>query len=237
MAPQPTPLASRDWPAGTFMSKLPVADRKALLDLGIPRWHSAGEMLFRQGDKGDSVLVLLEAVVTVKAGVENGVETLIAIRVSGDLVGEMAVIDDTTRFATITTCRRSLISHIPGPAFLDCLQRRPSVAITVNRMLSERLRQAGRRRLDFTGYGVEVRLCRALLELADRHGRMDPRRGAVDVGVRLSHAEYGALIGATKESVQRALSRLAAKGLVETGRRRVLITDKARLAKFADIVT
>lgn len=236
MPPLPEPWVSRDWPAGTFLSKLPVTDRKALLDLGIPRWHSAGETLFRQGDKGDSVLVLLDAVVMVKAGAENGVETLIAIRVSGDLVGEMAVIDDTTRFATITTCRRSLISHIPGPVFLDCLRRRPSVALTVNRMLSERLRQAGRRRLDFAGYGVEVRLCRALLELADRYGRMGPT-GAIDVGVRLSHAEYGALIGATKESVQRALRRLATKGLVETGRRRVLITDKARLAKFADIVT
>lgn len=116
---------------------------------------------------------------------------------------------------------------------MDFLHRRPAAALAVNQILAERLRQANRRRLDFTGYGVDVRLSRALIELAARHGR---RRGSVtDVGVQLTHAEYGALIGATKDSVQRALRQLSARGLVETGRRQILILDIAELAVFADI--
>ncbi len=233
MTVQRTPWASRGWPIGTFLARLPATDRRSLLDLGVHRSHPAGDTLIRQGAPGDAVLVLLDAVVMVTAGVENGAETLVAIRVSGDVIGEMAVLDSTTRFASVTTCRRSLVSHVAGSAFMDFLHRRPAAAVAMNRLLGERLRQANRRRLDFTGYDVDVRLARALVELAARHGHT--RAGVTDVGVRLSHAEYGALIGATKDSVQRALRQLSAKGLVETGRRQVLIVNLTELTTFADI--
>jgi CRP/FNR family transcriptional regulator, cyclic AMP receptor protein len=127
-----------------------------------------------------------------------------------------------------------LISHVSGATFMDFLHMRPTAAVAMNQLLVERLRQANRRRLDFTGYEVEVRLARALIELATQHGL--EREGVTDVGVRLSHAEYGALIGANKDSVQRALRHLSAMGLVETGRRQVKILNLAALANYADIV-
>ncbi|MEV6155439.1 Crp/Fnr family transcriptional regulator [Nonomuraea sp. NPDC052129] len=204
-----------------------------LLDLGVHRSHPAGDRLIRQGATGDAVLVLLDSVVMVTAGVENGAETLVAIRVSGDIIGEMAVLDNTTRFASVITCRRSLISHVAGSAFMEFLHQHPAAAVSMNQLLGERLRQANRRRLDFTGYDVDVRLARALIELAGQHGHR--QAGATDVGVRLSHAEYGALIGANKDSVQRALRQLSARGLVETGRRKVLILNLDELTNFADI--
>lgn len=231
---QRNPWENRDWAAGTFLSRLPVAQRHTLLKLGVPRSHAAGDTLIRQGEEGDSVLILLDAVVTITAGVENGAETLIAIRVSGDVVGEMAVLEGATRFASVTTCGTSWIGHVAGSEFMNFLHRQPTAALAMNRLLGERLRQANRRRLDFTGYDVDVRLARALIELATQHGRR-MQAGVIDVGMRLSHAEYGALIGANKDSVQRAMRKLSARGLVEAGRRQVLILDLVELANFADL--
>lgn len=223
------------WPTGTLLARLTEEDRRTLLGFGTHRSYPCGHMLIRQGDDPGAVYLLLDALVTVTARVENGIETLVAIRVSGDIVGEMAVIDSSTRFASIFTCRRSLISRVAGPVFMNYLHRHPAAAVVLNRILSERLRQANRRRLDFTGYDVEVRLARVLLELARLHGRQSPE--GVDIGVRLSQAEFGALIGAKEGSVQRALRRLTALDLVRTGHRRVLILNHEALTAFADVST
>ncbi|MFI0418083.1 Crp/Fnr family transcriptional regulator [Spongiactinospora sp. 9N601] len=233
MKAQQSSFTARGWSDGTFLARLPKDARHELLELGVKQWHPAGCEFITQGGPPGAVYILLDAVVTVTACVENGVKTLIAIRVSGDLVGEMAVIDDTSRFASVTVCRDSLLSHIPGPAFMGFLHRTPAGAVAVHRLLGERLRQANRRRLDFAGYPVNVRLARALLELAAQHGRA--YAGGVDIGVRLSQAEYGALVGATEDSVQRALRGLAAEGLIKRGRRRIVIVDRDRLTEYAEL--
>jgi CRP/FNR family transcriptional regulator, cyclic AMP receptor protein len=233
MTSQRSQRETRGWPAGTLLARLAEEDRRKLLRLGAHQSYPASHRLVHQGDSAGAVYLLLDALVTVTARVENGSETLVAIRVSGDVVGEMAVIDGGTRFASVSTCRRSLISQVPGPAFMDYLHHHPAAAIVLNRILSERLRQANRRRLDFTGYDVDVRLSRMFLELARLHGREQTE--GIDVGVPLSQAEFGALIGATEGSIQRALRRLAALKLVQPGHRRILILDREALTNFADV--
>ncbi|WP_181019521.1 Crp/Fnr family transcriptional regulator [Nonomuraea typhae] len=217
------------------MAKLPPADRREFLDLGRHRMHPADTTLIRQGDPAGDVYLLIDALVKVTATVENGAQTLLAIRLSGDLVGEMAVLDNTARFATVTTCRRSLISHIPGPVFLAHLDARPATALTLNRMFSSRLRYANQRRLDIGGYPVAVRLGRVLLELAELHGT---RTGeCASVGVTLTQAEYAALIGAAPDSVNRAMRQLAGLGYLDSRSRPVKITKYTELATFSDIST
>jgi CRP-like cAMP-binding protein len=166
--------------------------------------------------------------------VENGSEALLALRVGGDLIGEMAVIDGSVRSATVTTCGRAVAVQIRGGAFLDFLGRHPAAALTLNRMTVERLRWSNQRRLDFAGYETGRCLARVLLALAERHGR--PCAEGVDLGIPLTQAELGGLIGAKEDTVQKAMRDLARRGLVGTpGRRRVVITDLAGLTAFADL--
>ncbi|GII94587.1 Crp/Fnr family transcriptional regulator [Sinosporangium siamense] len=230
-----SPEGNRGWSAGTLLARMAEDDRRGLLELSTPRVYSGGHELIRQGEPSGPVYLLLDALVTVTASVENGIETLIGIGVSGDIVGEMAVIDDCPRFASVTLCRKSLVGRIPGPAFMGYLQRHPSVPLVLGRILSDRLRHAHRRRLEFTGYDVDIRLARALLELARLHGRRQPE--GLDIGVPLSQAELGALIGATEGSVQRALRQLAARSWVRTKHRGVLITNHEALTRFAELAT
>ena len=108
------------------------------------------------------------------------------------------------------------------------------VGITLSQMTGDRLRWANQMRQDAAAYGVDICLARALLALAERHGRRVPDvPDGVDIGVPLTQAELGALIGAREVSVQRALRELEASGLVRRGRRRVIILDHERLAGFA----
>jgi CRP-like cAMP-binding protein len=132
----------------------------------------------------------------------------------------------------VTTCGHTVAYQIKGPVFVEFL-RRSEAALTLSRMAIERLRWANQRRLDFTGYGTDLRLARVLIALAGRHGRPDPC--GIDIGIPLTQTELGGMVGAKEVTVQKALRSLAAQGLVQPFHRGVLITDAAGLAAFADM--
>jgi CRP-like cAMP-binding protein len=231
---EPNSTSDRHWPKGTFLSRLPEPARERLLAQGSLHSLPPRRVLVRQGETGNSVWLLIDALVKVSAGVENGTESLLALRVSGDLIGEMAVLSGAVRSATVTTCGQALVCQIKGGAFVGFLQRHPAVALTLNQTTIDRLRWSNQRRLDFAGYEVGRCLARVLLALADRHGR--PCGPGIDLGIPLTQAELGGLVGAKEDTVQKALRALADKRYIAIpGRRRIFITDPGGLTEYADL--
>jgi CRP/FNR family cyclic AMP-dependent transcriptional regulator len=227
------PGADRFWPGGTFLATLAEPARRKLLSLGVILTLPADHLLIRQGDAGGSVWLLLDALVKVTAGVENGSRTLLAIRVSGDVVGEMAVVDGSPRSADVTTCSRAVVCRIKGAIFAEFLRQDAGASVALSQLAIQRLRWSNQRRLDFAGYEVPVCLARVLLVLAARHGRWSP--AGVDIGVPLTQSELGGLVGAKEGTAQKALRDLAERGLARPGRRTVTILDVAGLTAFADL--
>jgi CRP/FNR family transcriptional regulator, cyclic AMP receptor protein len=229
----PRPPHSRPWPDGTLLSRLPDATRERLLRLGTPRRYPSGHLLINQGDRGETVYLLINALVKVSARVENGVESLLGIRVGGDVVGEMAVLSGDTRSASVVTCGPASVAVIPAAVFTHFTQEQPTIGLGLSQMIGDRLRWANERRLDAAAYGVTICLARALLKLADRYGHRHADQ--IDLGVPLTQAELAALIGAKEVTVQRALRTLQNESLVARGRRRVVILDREGLADFAEL--
>ncbi|MER7504816.1 Crp/Fnr family transcriptional regulator [Nonomuraea pusilla] len=219
--------------AGTFLRRLQAPVRDKLLDLGVTVRFRAGHTLIRQGDDDRSVFLLLRSVTKVTARAENGVETLLAVRVSGDIVGEMAPLGETERLANVITCGESTVNVIKGPVFLDFLGRHAGAAVALAQLIGDRLRWADQRRLEFAGYSAVICLARLLLTLARHHG-VRTREG-LDVGVALTQAELGGLIGAKEATVQKAMRGLRNDGLVRSFQQRIVITDVKALARFAEL--
>ncbi len=229
----PDPENGHFWPSGTFLAMLTHTARRKLLRLGALRTVPAGHQLIRQGAPGSCVWLLLDALVKVNARAENGNQALLAIRVSGDVVGEMAVVDGSARSADVTTCGRAVVCQVKGPVFIDFLRREPTVSLALNQVGVERLRWANQRRLDFAGYDVPVCLARVLLALAIRHGQWSP--AGLGIGVPVTQGELGGLVGAKEGTIQKALRELADQGLVRPGHRAVTISDVTGLTAFADL--
>jgi CRP/FNR family transcriptional regulator, cyclic AMP receptor protein len=223
----------RPWPKGTLLARLPPRVRDEILALGTPRRYPPDHTLLNQGDRGDFVYLLLDALVKVVARAENGTESLLGIRVSGDIVGEMAVLEDTVRSVTVVTCRPAVASRIAGPAFGRFVEKHSVVGLSLTRMTGDRLRWANERRLDTAAYEVDVRLARLLLQLAERHG--ERRADDLHLGLPLTQAELGALISAKEVTVQKSLRLLEGLHLVRRGRRTVIITDHTGLREFAGL--
>jgi CRP/FNR family transcriptional regulator, cyclic AMP receptor protein len=207
-----------------------------LLALAPPRTYEADETLVRQGEGSTNVYLLRDGVdasfacVKVTASLSNGAETLLGIRIIGDIVGELATLRELQRTATVTTCTPIVVHPIPQRAFQSFLDRRPDVWQAVCRMVAGRLDWANRRRLDFAGYDVPVRLARVVLELREQ---LD--QNGYQVGVQLTQPELGRLIGAKQDAVGVAIRRLTALGLIEWHYRRVTILDLNGLQQFGDL--
>ncbi|MEO3859354.1 Crp/Fnr family transcriptional regulator [Acrocarpospora sp. B8E8] len=225
------PLSSApDWPLNTFMAGLDPATGQEFMALSLPAHRKTGDILIRQGETDDRRVFLLRstdprriALVKVTKYLENGEQLLLGIRVSGDLVGEMASVRDSPRVATVTLCSDCLVYAIPDAAFTAFIERHPKASRGVTRLMADRLDWANRRREGMSGYDVSTRLATVLIELADRHGSQVER--GLDLGVPLTQVELGRLIGAGEDAVGNAMRTMNERGLAQSNYGRVIILD------------
>ncbi|MGX1884788.1 Crp/Fnr family transcriptional regulator [Streptomyces sp. NPDC055287] len=234
------PDSADRWPHGTFLAELAGSSdaAKTLLSLGTPRSYGAGETLLAEGLHETFVLLLLGGVTKVTEVTENGDTALLAVRIGGDLVGEFAAFDNRPRSATVTAAGRVTARRIGQQDFLGCLDRHPTAALAVSRMLVRKNRWSVRRRGDFSGCPVATRVARVLVDLVEDYGQ--PLRGHVLIGPRLTQAEIAGLVGAKERRVHDVLGALAEQGVIEVGYSRVTVLsstglrDAARLSEPDD---
>jgi len=167
--------------------------------------------------------VLLDGVVKTTGLTLDGKETLLAIRVGGDIVGEFAALDGGPRSSTITTCGTVVGRVIRQADFLAALHRDNQLAGAVNRAVVGKARAANARCVEFAGYGAPTRLARVLRELAVRYGDRSGNR--VVIAWPLTQPELASLAAVAEPTAQKALRALRERGVIATGYRSLTILD------------
>lgn len=219
------------WPPGSLLAGLQEATRQRFLGLGAKQQYAgAGRVLIREGDVGTVVYLLLAGSVKVTGATDEG-EALLAIRVGGDVVGELTALDGRPRLATVTTAGPVIARVIGRAEFLGLLGRDPELALAITRGVSDKLRSATSRRIEFTGCDVNTRLARVLLDLAERYGEQTPH--GLTIGCPLTQTELATLAGAAEPTVQRSLRQLKTDGIVATGYRVTAVLDMSALRQRA----
>lgn len=224
----PVPFAG---PPGTFAGALTPGERDRLAQDGRRRRFPRGSTLFNEGERSDRVVILLAGRVKVSYFTENGKEAVLAVRSSGDILGELSALDGEPRSATATVLEPVEALVLTVGQFRDFLCAHPRMALGLLEMLSRRLRDADRKRVEFGAYDSVGRVARRLLELAEDYGV--PDRGGVRITLSLSQEELAGWVGASRKAVGNALQWLRRRGLVETGRRSITIRDVEGLRKRA----
>jgi CRP-like cAMP-binding protein len=226
------PRRSIDWAPGTFLGSLPPATVSELVGLSVRRQFAAGRTIMREGGRDTHVVLLISGFVKVTTAVE-GFETLLGIRLPGEVIGEIGALTGDPRSATVTACGRVTAGLIARADFEAFLRRRPDVATLVTATVARQLRWANRRRTDFAAFPAHIRLARLLVEIADVCGRERPD-GSVEIAVPLSQPELAAMIAIAQATVQKAVHELRERKLIGTGYRRIVIVDPDRLRMLAD---
>lgn len=214
---------------GEFLSLLTTDEVAALRAAGRPRRWERGTTVMTEGDTSDWVLVLTEGRVKVSSHTSAGTEVVLAVRGPGGLLGEMSAIDGSPRSATVTALEP--IAGIVIQDFTAFLGAHGRVAVLLMRLVTERLRDSDRKRIEYGAFDTTGRVATRLIELAERYG--EKTNGGLRVALPLSQDELAGWTGASREAVSKALRTLRDRGLIETGRRRVVIHDLEGLRRRA----
>lgn len=214
-----------------FLDALTPDERRALLQLGRRRRFRRGAVLFREGERSDGVFLVLEGRVKVSYFTDAGREIVLSVRGPGDLLGELSTLDGEPRSASGIAMGTVEAVLVPAEAFLAFLEAHPRVSLALLRMLSRRLREATRRRIEYGAYDTLGRVARRLVELA-REGTL-PAGTEIEIPLRLSQEELAGWVGASREAVSKALRVLRRRGWVATHRRGVVILDLEALRRRA----
>ncbi|WP_067173172.1 Crp/Fnr family transcriptional regulator [Microtetraspora niveoalba] len=220
------------WPRGSLLAALEPEIRDELLRLGTWQQFASGDFLLMEGDRSSKhVFLIAGGCVKVVSHTDDGKTALLAIRMDGDVVGELASLDGSPRAATVIAVGSCDVRRISQSAFLAFLSRHPAAALAMSRTVAGKLRHATWQRVAFSTSPVPVRLARVLLYLAARFGEQRPE--GVLIRVHLSQPDLAALVGAREHSVHKGLRALREKGVIHTGYRKILIIDMNALKEEA----
>jgi CRP/FNR family transcriptional regulator, cyclic AMP receptor protein len=225
------PRASRQAETGGFLAQLAPAERAELERRGRRREWGRGEVICREADTSDWVLVLLAGRVKISSNTASGTEVVLEVRGPGSLVGELSAIDRQPRSATVTTMEKATGLVVPYGDFEAFLRSHGGVALLLLRTVAGRLREADRRRIEFGAHDTTGRVAARLVELAERFGQQTP--DGVRIALPLTQDELAGWIGASREAVSKALGVLRGQGWIETSRLRVVVHDLEALRELA----
>ena len=186
-----------------------------------------GDVLFHEGDSGDKLYVVTEGKVKLGRSSSDGRENLLAIMGPGQMFGELSLFDPGPRSATVTAVTDATFASLSHDDLLKWLDGRPMVARGLLSQLAGRLRKSNDVVADLVFSDVPGRVAKALLDLADRFGR------TADDGVHVHHdltqEELAQLVGASRETVNKALAEFVQRGWLRLEARAVVILDIQRL--------
>ena len=191
---------------------LTTADRVALARAATVRTYRRGERIVTQGQPGDSFFVLVKGRVAVSILSPEGREVVLSTLSAGDCFGEMALLDEAPRSATVTAAERSELAVLTREAFFDLLKGNFVLFRGLLSTFSRRLRHANATIEGLASLDVKGRLARYFRDLADERGRK--AGGGWTVVVRPSQREIADTIGSSRETVSRTMSQLARENLI-----------------------
>lgn len=205
----------------SIFSEVPPDRLRDLADRMQARAYEPGAVIVDQEDNGDALFVITRGRVKVVLYGDSGREMILTLLRAGEIFGEMSLLDNQPRSASVIALEPTTSLVLERRAFQRHLADHPSTAMAILGELSRRLRQADRVIGNLALLDVLGRVARFLQDLADREGR-EVEEGIL-IRERPTQQDIAAMVGSSRETVSRALNLLAKRGhLVMSGKQILL---------------
>ncbi len=202
-----------------LFSGLSKQDVAAIAAHAITKTYPAHSIIIREGELSDSLYLILYGKAKVYVSNAEGAEAILNMLGPGDFFGEMALLDNAPRSASVMTLEPTRLTMITKQAFRDCLARQPDIAFNLIRALNQRVRMLTENVKNLALLDVYGRVARTLLSVAIKDGE----RYIVDP--KLTHQDIASMVGASREMVSRVLKDMAAKRYIQTQGRRIILSN------------
>lgn len=204
-----------------------AALRMSMVELKLAR----GDVLFSEGQPGDKLYVIESGKIKLGHAASDGRESIIAVLGAGEMLGELSLFDPGPRTATAVAVTPTKVLSLGHDALLPWLVGRPDLAVALLAALARRLRRTNEALADLVFSDVPGRVAKALLDLGSKFG--EPTTEGLLVRHELTQEELAQLVGASRETVNKALADFSQRGWVRIEQRSVTLLDVERLTRRA----
>jgi CRP/FNR family transcriptional regulator, cyclic AMP receptor protein len=195
--------------------------RARLLERGVRRSLGPGEILHLSGDSRPRLHLVSRGVIKLSARDGEGRETIVGLAIPGDLVGEVAMVDDLCQPADAIAATRAEVLGLDAASFCEALESCPGAALAVARGMAKQLRWLYATTLERTSSEVPARLAGRLLDLGDLLGKI--HGGTLEINLPVAQGDLGRLAGISRESTCKAMRSFQSQGLLDYQGRRLRI--------------
>jgi len=196
-----------------------------------PVYLPRGKVLFRHGERGDRLFLIKSGKIKLTAVATDGRENLLDIIGKGEMIGELTMFDPGPRTATATAVSASNLLELSHAGMVTWLSAHPGAARHMLAAMARRLRRTNEALSDLIFTDVPGRIAKALIDLAERFG--EPTDKGVHVTHGLTQEELAQFIGASRETVNKALNEFVSRGWVILEGRGASLLDVEQLSQRA----
>jgi CRP/FNR family transcriptional regulator len=205
-------------------------DLTAIAEVSVSRRFESGEVVFREGDGGDTCYIVRSGLARAVRQHSDGRSITLAHFGAGDIFGELAMFDEEPRSATVDVIDEVEVVAIPGRDMQRLMREYPEIAVKLNAALAQRLRATNERLARQSFQTVQSRVAAVLAQMVAA-ARSDGE-GDGDVVVALTQADLAKLAGSSRESASRFLATLERSGVITQGRGRLTVHDPGALEGY-----
>ncbi len=190
---------------------------------GVRKIYTKGEVILMEEESGSALFVIIYGEVKVVRVGEDGREVILGILGPSDIFGEMALLDGEARSASVIAMDNAELFVIHRKDFLSLLHEYPSIAISLLRHLTLRLRRADALIKSLSLKDAYHRVGYVLLQFADERGKI--KQGRVEVDNLPVQQEIANMSGTTRETVSRTFSKMEKLKLINVNENGIVIQD------------
>jgi len=198
-----------------------------LISVAKKRTFRAGEVIFHRDDPGQVLYIIKEGKVKICLISPDGQEISLVVFGKGEYFGEFALLDGLPRSADAITLEKVECYTLQRSDFHNVIMKHPRIAIQIMEILCERLRRTDQQVEDLIVLDVYGRVAKKLLELAETHGTK--QEDGILINVRLTQQELAAMVGASRESVNKVLGYFTDKQYITTDKHKITLHRVADL--------
>jgi CRP/FNR family transcriptional regulator len=211
-----------------FFRGLSDDELESLRNITVERRYQRNQLVFSDGEEGRGFFLVVTGKVKVYKVSPDGKEKILHILGPGEPIGQVAVFAGESFPANAEAIAASKLLFFPRRSFVDLIHERPSLALNMLAILSDRLREFTVQIENLSLKEVPSRLAAYLLFLSEKNS------GADTLTLNISKAQLASVIGTIPETLSRILSRMSAKALIAVDGRTIRLRDRDKLETLAD---
>jgi CRP-like cAMP-binding protein len=190
------------------------------------------EELFHKGDDGAQVYVVVRGKLKVLTTSAAGDDVVFNLHGPGEVIGEVALLAGLPRTASVVALEASELLVVDRRDFMACVRREPELAVKLLAVMAERLKRLSELVEHTLFLNLPVRLAKKLCEVAAEDG--EETAEGTRIRLRLSQEEWGDLVGATRESINKQMRAWTEQGLIGLDRGHLVIRQPQAIRALAD---